>query len=62
MATVINKSKTVSDKVIESFLESISAEEGFKEIGARLRETMLAKQAVSEKSLRKAIFDEDDDK
>lgn len=52
--------QTVSDKIIDKFLQTLGAEKGFEETAARLRKTVLDDKSTSEKSIRDALFGESD--
>lgn len=52
--------QTVSDKIIDKFLDSLAAETGFEETAARLRKTLLIDKTTAEKPIRDALFGESD--
>lgn len=54
-----NEPQTVSDKIIDKFLQTLSIEDGFKETAMRLRKTILEDKSTNEKSIREALFGED---
>lgn len=60
MAETKSEPQTVSDKIIDKFLESLAAEKGFEETAARLRKTLLEDKTTAEKPIRDALFGEGD--
>ena len=52
--------QTVSDKIIDKFLQSLAAEKGFEETATRLRKTLLQDKTTAEKPIRDALFGESD--
>jgi hypothetical protein len=52
--------QTVSDKIIDKFLQILAAEKGFEETATRLRKTVLEDKATGEKPIRDALFGESD--
>ena len=52
--------QTVSDKIIDKFLESLAGEKGFEETATRLRKTLLEDKATAEKPIREALFGDSD--
>jgi hypothetical protein len=58
MAGKGNEPQTVSDKIIDKFLQTLGNEKGFDETAARLRKTVLEDKSTSEKQIRDALFGE----
>lgn len=52
--------QTVSDKIIDKFLQTLSAEKGFEETATRLRKAVLEDKTTAEKAIRDALFGESD--
>ena len=52
--------QTVSDKIIDKFLVSLALEEGFEETSARLRKAIFENRTNVEKSIRDALFGENE--
>lgn len=52
--------QTVSDKIIDKFIQCLSAEKGFEETATRLRKTVLEDKTTAEKAIRDALFGESD--
>ena len=51
--------QTVSDKIIDKFLQTLTTEKGFEETSVRLRKTLLEDKTTAEKSIRDALFGEE---
>ena len=49
---------SVVERALESFLQELEAEPGFKEIAGRLRRAILQDHDASEAGLKRAIFDD----
>jgi len=49
----------VVDGILQSFVDTLAAEDGMAEIAARLKTTVVEKRSYTEASLRVALFDED---
>ncbi len=60
MASDKAEPQTVSEKIIDKFLQTLAAEKGFEETAARLRKAVLEDKSTSEKSIRDALFGESD--
>ena len=52
--------QTVSDKIIDKFLQTLGVEKGFEETAIRLRKTVLEDKSTSEKQIRESLFGEND--
>jgi hypothetical protein len=52
--------QTVSEKIIDKFLQTLGVEKGFEETAVRLRKSILEDKSTSEKSIREALFGESD--
>lgn len=52
--------QTVSDKIIDKFLQSLTTEKGFEETSERLRKTLFQDKTTAEKAIREALFGESD--
>lgn len=50
--------QTVSDKIIDKFLQALGTEKGFEETAVRLRKAVLEDKSTSEKLIRDALFGE----
>ena len=50
---------SVSDRVLNAFINKLSSEEEYSEVSGRLKD-VLFNEKVSEKSLRTALFDEEE--
>jgi hypothetical protein len=60
MASDKAEPQTVSEKIIDKFLQTLAAEKGFEETAVRLRKAVLEDKSTSEKSIRDALFGESD--
>lgn len=60
MANRKSEPQTVSDKIIDKFLASLALEKGFEETSARLRKTIFENRTTAEKSIRDALFGENE--
>lgn len=60
MASDKAEPQTVSEKIIDKFLQTLAAEKGFEETAARLRKAVLEDKSTSEKSIRDALLGESD--
>ena len=56
MTEKVNDPQTVSDKIIDKFLQTLATEKGFEETSVRLRKTLLEDKTTAEKSIRDALF------
>ena len=54
------KSLNVSDTIVSNFLDQLGLDDGFGEIASKLREVLLTETTISEKAIRKAMFQEDE--
>lgn len=52
--------QTVSDKIIDKFLQALAGENGFEETSERLRKTLLEDKSTTEKQIRSALFGENE--
>ena len=60
MASDKAEPQTVSEKIIDKFLQTLAIEKGFEETAVRLRKAVLEDKSTSEKSIRDALFGESD--
>jgi len=51
---------SVADRVLSTFVETVAEEQDLTDIAARLKEVLLGGAAITEPSLRKALFGEVD--
>lgn len=54
------KALNVSDTIISNFLDQLGLDDGFAEIANKLRGVLLAETTISEKTIRRAMFQEDE--
>lgn len=47
---------SVVDRVLTEFIKAVAAEDGFSEISARLKDTILEKRDFNEAALERALF------
>lgn len=52
---------SVSDQILQCFLDALSEKPGFEEIAARLRKAAIDEKKTSEVVLRRALFGEDEE-
>jgi hypothetical protein len=50
---------SVTDRVLTAFIEALLTDDAYKDIAARLNETLLVKRNFTEAALRSALFDGD---
>ena len=55
------KPQTISDEIIDKFIQSLFSEKGFEETATRLRKMLLEdKKTITEKTVHDALFGEGD--
>lgn len=59
MEKIDQKLQSVSDQILGAFLESLASEKGFEEVSERLKKIVLDDKIATDKTLHKAIFDEE---